>query len=353
MRILIPLLALLIGATGPALAQETDAQTGDYAEQDRRYYERFVRPEEQQEEEVPADPVAQAEAYLAQADELIRDPNYRSAVGDRYRVQTDDPDLDPKAAVSLLEAFRDFFDEYWQGRTELAPYDKESRVFLFFSFYKYNQLLGGNWRFRETRPAGHYRPAFDVITLHTDADGRDNVADTLVHEAAHQMIEQRIFGHGHPAALWVTEGLATYFGYTYMDPEGAFHAGEVGGKADSLMRGKPRPSAGEGRAALRNARKAMKAPQAEDGLIFAGVISITDPGIFYGEAAGSHYAASWLVVHFLMHGDEGQHQEGFIRYLEKVARGEMDEESLFSAVRMSRRGLEDAVTAHAKKIKAR
>ena len=47
---------------------------------------------------------------------------------------TDDPGLNPKAAVSLLDAFRDFFDEYWEGRTELAPYDKRSRVFLFYSF---------------------------------------------------------------------------------------------------------------------------------------------------------------------------------------------------------------------------
>lgn len=353
MKSLIPVLAVLIGAAGPALAQETDDQTGDYEEQDRRYYERFVQPEGQEKKEVPADPVAQADEYLAQADKLIRDPNYRSAAGDRYRVQTDDPDVNPKAAVSLLEAFRDFFDEYWQGRTELASYDKESRVFLFYSFYKYNQLLGGNWRFRETRPAGHYRPAFDVVTLHSDPDGRDHLADTLVHEAAHQMIEQRIYGHGHPGALWITEGLASYFGYTYMDAEGVFHTGEVGGKADSLMRGKPRPSVGEGRVALRNARKAMKAPQAEDGLLFAHVVSITDPGIFYGEAVSSNYAASWLVVHFLMHGDEGRHRDDFIRYLEKEARGEMGEESLFSEIRMPPRGLEEAVIAHTKKLKAR
>ena len=199
----------------------------------------------------------------------------------------------------------------------------------------------------------HYRPAFDVVTLHSDPDGRDHLADTLVHEAAHQMIEQRIYGHGHPGALWITEGLASYFGYTYMDAEGVFHTGEVGGKADSLMRGKPRPSVGEGRVALRNARKAMKAPQAEDGLLFAHVVSITDPGIFYGEAVSSNYAASWLVVHFLMHGDEGRHRDDFIRYLEKEARGEMGEESLFSEIRMPPRGLEEAVIAHTKKLKAR
>jgi hypothetical protein len=43
MKILI--LALLICIALPAVAQQTDDQTGDYADQDRRYYERFVKPE--------------------------------------------------------------------------------------------------------------------------------------------------------------------------------------------------------------------------------------------------------------------------------------------------------------------
>ena len=41
---------------------------------------------------------------LARAEELVKDKNYWSRSSDRYRVQTDDPDLDSKAVVALLEA---------------------------------------------------------------------------------------------------------------------------------------------------------------------------------------------------------------------------------------------------------
>ena len=118
-------------------------------------------------------------------------------------------------------------------------------------------------------------------------------------------------------------------------------------------RGKPRPSTAEARNALREAREAMKSPKSEDGMPFSRVIAIEDPGIYYGEAALSNYAASWLVIHFLMHGDDGRHRDDFIRYLEKEARGETGGESLFSAIRMSPRGLDAAVIAHTKKLKVR
>jgi hypothetical protein len=353
MKFAFPVILMLLAAAGSAAAQQTDDQTGDYEEQDRRYLERYVRPGEPEEEELPEDPEERAAAYLAKADELIRDPSYRSAASDRYRVQTDDPGTNPKAAVQLLESFRDFFDAFWKGRTELAPYEKQSRVFLFFSFHKFNQLLGGNWKFRITRPAGHYRKTVDVITLHTEPDGRAHMADSLVHEAAHQLIEQRVYSGDHRSALWIAEGLASYFGYTYMDRDHVFHPGEIGGKAESLELGKSRPGASEARTVLKAVRRYSKSVREDDDLRFVRVISIDDPGVFYGSAAAVHYASSWLVVHFLIHGDDGEHRDDFFRYLERDSRGEANAKALFTEIRMSPRGLDDAVAAHLKTLKAR
>ena len=178
----------------------------------------------------------------------------------------------------------------------VRTYDKQSRVFLFYSFYKFNQLLSGDWRFREVRPQGHYRKSVDVITLHTDPDGRQDLPDTLVHEASHQLVEQRIFGEGNPASLWVAEGLASYFGYTYLDAKGAFHPGEIGGKRVSLVKGERAAPGREASARLKEFRRGTKAFRAENGSPFTWIVSIDDPGTLYGQGAQFHYAASWLLV---------------------------------------------------------
>ena len=143
----------------------------------------------------------------------------------------------PKAATALLVSFRTFFEGFWGDRIALQPYDETSRVFLFFSFHKFNKLLAGDWRFSEVRPEGHYRAAVDVVTVHTDAGDRRDAADALVHEAAHQQIDQRIYSRGHAASRWIAEGLASYFEHTLQDRDGVFHAGKIG--AATLPNQKP------------------------------------------------------------------------------------------------------------------
>ena len=109
---------------------------------------------------------AQATAeFFERAERLVRDKNYRSDSSSAYRVQSDDPRVDAKAAVALLDSFRAYFDSYWDGRIELDDYDELSRVFLFYSFHKFNQLLAVDFRFNELRPKGHYGWLFDAITL--------------------------------------------------------------------------------------------------------------------------------------------------------------------------------------------
>ena len=89
---------------------------------------------------MPQSPEEARNAFLEVADKLIRDRDYRAANSERYRVQTDDPRINPKAVAQLLEQFRGFFEQSWAGRAELRPYVEQSRVFLFYSFFKYNQL---------------------------------------------------------------------------------------------------------------------------------------------------------------------------------------------------------------------
>jgi len=327
---------------------QVDDQTEEIRERDKRYYEQQLEREKQQKEkeaetptpEPAADPRdAEIEAFLADADRIVRDRNYTSETTEHYRVQTDDPRLNPVAAAALLESFQGFFDAFWAGRSELLPYTNTGRIFLFYSYFKYNRLLTGRERFGTFQPTGHYRAYFDVVVVHSDSVGPDGLSDVLVHEAAHQLLRNRLFGYGAEQSHWVAEGLASYFGYTQQDSGGEFVAGSIGGKGAVLLGGAKRLPEGQGGRALQNYRRNLKNGEAP---AIAEIIGIDDPAVYYGEKSEANYAGSWLLVHYLFHGEDGARAEAFVRYLGREAKGEGAPEALYEEVAMTSEELDAA-----------
>jgi hypothetical protein len=345
------LVAIGLSIASPVVVAQydEDEQTRDHEDVDRSYIERYRQERAEPEDESGADDVA---AVLARAERLIRDRNYRSASSEHYRVQTDDPRVDARAAVALLDAFRTHFDDFWRDRMDLAPYDEQSRVFLFYSFHEFNQAVEGDFRYRRYRPVGHYGAPFDVITLHTDAEGPGALGEALIHEAAHQLTDQRLFPGEQEPSRWVSEGLANYFGYTWADEAGRFQRGELGGKSTELIRG-ARSGGAEIRGTLRSARAALKSAGADAGELVADVISIRDPSRFYGDGAPLNYGVSWLLVHFLLDGEDGARADGFVRYLESEKRGRGGSEALYREIDLGPDELGSALLNHAKRLKVR
>ena len=337
------LLALV--AFVPAPAQEEDEELEDHRKRDEQYLERY------REREVPAeaDPAQAAQRFLARADELIRDKNHRSTVSARYRIQTDDPRLDLEAVASLLEAFAGFFDGQWPG--DAAPAAEPVRVFLFYSYHKYNQLLGADFSREAVRPAGHYGSAFDALVIHSDPGGSTPLADTLVHEAAHQLLHRRVYGSGATRpSIWATEGLASYFEHTFMDETRKFEAGTAGGKQIALLRGARAPAKNDARARLAAVRKALEDPETPLALDLVGA---DEPAEFYGSNALERYDQAWVLVHFLMHGDGGRYRAGFLRYLAADAAGSGDAATLERECGLDLGDLDPALAAHVKTISVR
>lgn len=345
------LLALPVLAFAPSAVaqQEEDEKLEDYAEQDRKYLERYQKKEGQGEALSPEE--AEAEMF-ARVEALIRDRNYAAASSDTARVQTDDPRVDPEAVARLMDSFRSYFESFWADRLELAPYDKPSRVFLFYSFYKYNQLLQGDFRLQTQRPKGHYGSMFDAITLHTDSDSPGDLPDTVVHEAAHQLVDQRLNVTVSDTQPWLSEGLATYFGNMYRDKDGTFVPDAVGGKSAALFRdGKTYPSRLPG-AALRSFRGALKDVDSGDSL-YGTLLWLRDPGAFYGYRAELNYNASWLLVHYLFHGADGARADAFIRFLQLERKGQGGPDALLKELGLTLQALDAEVARHAAQIKVR
>jgi len=341
------LAALLWGLVfAPVRAQqEGDEDLEEHRRRDEQYLERHRAPEDAPK---GTDPAAAAERFLAAADKLIRDKNHRSIESERYRIQTDDPRLDLGAVSSLLEFFAEFFDGLWPGEPP-AP-SPPARVFLFYSYHKYNQLLESDFSREVVRPAGHYGSAFDSLVIHSDPGGPTGIGDTLVHEAAHQLVDRRLYAGGARPSTWITEGLASYFEHTYMDEAGTFGAGTVGPKRIALLRGARPPARTDARARLARLRDALDDPQTSLAL---DVASADEPAEFYGPGALERYDSSWVLVHYLLHADGGRYREGFLRYLAADAAGRGDVASLERECGLDLRALDDALAAHIKTIPVR
>jgi hypothetical protein len=341
------LVALLIAGTATAAAAQDDGREGE-----RDYLQRRAGGQAPQDPraDAGAEREAQIAQFLAEADRLIRDKNYDSRQTAHYRVQTDDPRLSPGSAAQLLESFRAYFGEFWRDRAPLRDYPAPSRVLLFYSYFKYNQLLTGRPRFDEARSSGHYRPYVDVVVLHTDAAGGDGLEDTLVHEAAHQLIGQQLYGAGAEQIHWVAEGLAAYFGYTAQAADGTFQPGVIGGKATSVFRGAAVPASSAGPRRLQEFRQALRrgsAPKVTD------LIAITDPAAFYGEGLQDRYTASWLLVHYLLHGEDGALEAGFLRFLQADDAGAGEAGDLYRAIGRTPEQVEEGFRTYVQQMKNR
>jgi len=349
-------LLLLWPAILPAQQQEED-ETEEQRRRDEAYLERYRQQQDRQSPQTDRadqpddDPAEVARSYAARADELIRDKNHHSIELEHYRVQTDDPRLDVEATAELLEALRGFFDQTWESSPSESR-DGPVRVFLFYSYHKYNQLIGGDWSRQLLRPKGHYGSTLDALVVHTDSDRAGGLPNTLIHEATHQLVDAVLYQSNGGAATWITEGLATYYQNTLMDRDG-FHSGVVGPKSVTLMRGdggRPTTDAGT---QLRLAKQALRHAASAETPLSVVVVSADQAGEFYGDNIETMYATSWILVHFLLHGEQGRHADAFSRFIAIDAEGVGTPRRFFAELALDGAELDEALRRHAKTIKVR
>ncbi len=79
------------------------------------------------------------------------------------------------------------------------------------------------------------------------------------------------------------------------------------------------------------------------------VLFIDDATTFYGNP-GWNYGASWVIVHFLLHGDEGRHAEIFAAHLDAERNGLGGADKLLESLKMDRETLEAALVRHFRRM---
>ena len=68
----------------------------------------------------------------------------------------------------------------------------------------------------------------------------------------------------------------------------------------------------------------------------------------HGGDADLNYGLSWVLVHYLLHGDDGAHATAFVRYLERLGQGEDGPDLLFAELEISPVELDAAMARHVK-----
>jgi len=338
-------LVLALGLLGPLAAQEPDdEQLEEQRRQDELYHQRYATPAPE------AAPVAGDQAAVERALALIRDSNHRALRTESVVLDTDDPRIDLRAVARLVEVTRRLFETVFRERSELAPDHEPARLFLFWSYADYNQLVGGSFGRSLLRPKGHYGTMFDAIALHTDSDAPGGLGDTIVHEVAHRLIDRRLYAGGGVPPPWLAEGLAEYFGRTRVDEHEAFEPGVVGAKAVPLFTdGKARGDTADSKGRLRSLERALRTRETA----IAGPVIRADPAAFYGESALAHYATAWLIVHWLLDGGDPARAAGFAEYLTLDRRGEGGAEAFFRAIGVAEADLDAALLEHAGHVRVR
>ncbi len=290
-------------------------------------------------------------AFKVKAREMLADRNYDSATTAHFAVRTDDPRLETRETADLLESFGAFFDQFWSSRTDLLPWEGQAEVLLFYSRYKYDRLYEEPGAPTSSNSVGHYIPYFGVIIAHTDTELPGDFPGLLIHETAHQLTHQRLFGpEPEHLSIWIAEGLGCYFGFTRIDKKGGFEAGEIGGAVPALFRDHPS-------AATFAPGKLLSE--------FKRLLRVTDPGfiddlvrtetqeLFHVEQEGPKYVASWLLVHYMLHGEEGALAGPFVRYIKADLEGKGGAEVLYEMTGKNAETLEAGFLEYVKKLKAR
>lgn len=286
--------------------------------------------------------------FIEMVDSLIRDHNYTAASNPYTVVKTDDPRINVEAVADLLGSFHGYFEEFWSDRLTIRDAPDRSRLYLFYSRFKYKQLHEGippgTMEF-----VGHYTAYHDLIALHTDTVGLANLPDLLLHEAAHRLIQVRLYGEDYLPSPWVSEGLASYFGHTLRDRSGKFSTGRIGGKGATFFKGVKPDTRGSAHYVLKEYRRAVKKGDTRplDELLEA------DGGFYVQGGEAERYAASWLLVHYLLHADNGAHASSFARYLEHEAEGEQGPEVFFEDIEMTPAALSESFEDYVLSLKAR
>jgi len=254
------------------------------------------------------------EGFAGLAEGHLSAKNKRRFDSPRFIVFTDAPGEEVGQVVAgNLEATFFVLNEILKSKIDPQPEPYKIIAFMYASVDSFNGLKN-DVRAHEWS-AGFYNPA-GLLAFHMNMPSNESLLGTMLHEATHAFIDRYVSRPGVVFPRWLGEGFAEYIGNSSI-------------RKKQLIPGKTRrvqlyrsPWAIEmGRSQILFTIQEVRAAMRKGEALTLREIVEADRERFYGERRRMFYAMSWLLVHFLRHGEEGWADDEFPSLVLYVAEG--------------------------------
>jgi hypothetical protein len=256
-------------------------------------------------------------ATLTFTEALLKGPDYKEAQGNGWRVRTDLPKSALDDVQGAIGFARRALDEALPGRSGsgATAETQDVTLILFKDQEKYRQLSAFDNLIPERAPTlGEYDPQFRLI--YSAAGDRPILffARVMAHEATHHFLEQRLQAAPAPLPRWLNEGMAQFIECLKPSKSGTVRLDALDrGNVEQMGALMGREGAQQGTFVWKKRVEAALADLREN-LSEVDVAALVDGGLdrhFFDEHGESLYDVSWLLVHFLMNGEDGRHRDAF------------------------------------------
>lgn len=242
----------------------------------------------------------------------------------RFMVFTDAPTPDlARVLATNLEATFNILSGILGTAIEPQPEPYRIVVFLYKSEAQFNELKrsvsAAEWS------DGFYSPV-GMLAFHADMVSNEALLGVMLHEATHAYIDRYVARPGTTFPRWLDEGFSEYVGNSKVT-KGKLVPGKTRRTELYRMPWMQFRATSRARDSVYEVRDAMKAGRAltVDELVGASLDE------FYGEKRELFYPMSWLLVHFLHHGERGWAENAFPQLMLYVAEGYPPREALRAA----------------------
>lgn len=261
--------------------------------------------------------IAMLQIEIEKAEKLLDAKARVTATTERFVFVTDAANAEAARGIaSGLEAAYATTYDVLAKELPSQPARGKVHAYLFASRQAYHQLSGESSE--DAWTAGFYSPV-GLIAFHAEAGTADDLLSVLIHETVHALMDRHIIRPGVQLPTWLSEGFAEYMANSDIKK------GKLipGGHRKRWSR--PRISVWGGfvraaRGSFVSARDVKRAINEGKALTVEEIFDARRME-FYGDKRDLFYPQSWMLVHFLRHGEPEWAAKQFPEFMLYVCEG--------------------------------
>ncbi len=266
------------------------------------------------------------------------------AVTDRFVVHSDAGGETAQAIAHNLEAVYQVLDGLFAVALPPQPEDLQVQVFAFARSGPLPQLASHAFPAEVSPPA--FYSTLGLIGMHLELPTPAEAIEVLLHEGTHAYLDRRVVRPGVRLPYWLNEGFAEYMANSTIT-KGRLQPGRVPRalrRYTQMVHGEVqvRRTTPQAALSLDEVKRAVRRGQA---ITLAEMLD-ADRDEFYGERLQLYYGMSWLLVHFLRHGEQDWSERAFPTFLLYAGEGYPVSAALTAAYGREPGDLEPAFRAH-------